>query len=76
MITILMGVISFSGCTTLTTPLSSQPSDEDWQLLKIKMNDGVSKETAETMRSLIESRFSGFSENYTVLLEPDRKSVV
>jgi len=69
MITILMGVISFSGCTTLTNPLSSQPSDEDWQLLKIKMNDGVSKETAETMRSLIESRFSGFSGNYTVLLE-------
>jgi len=75
MITILMVVVSFSGCTTLTNPLSSQPSAEDWQLLKIKMNDGVSNETAETMRSLIESRFSGFSENYTVLLEPPESGV-
>lgn len=75
MITILIVVISFSGCTTLTNPLSSQPSSEAWQLLKIKMNDGVSKETAETMRSLIESRFSGFSGNYTVFLEPPESGV-
>jgi hypothetical protein len=74
-ITILMVVISFSGCTTLTNPLSSQPSAEDWQLLKIKMNEGISKETAETMRSLLESRFSGFSGNYTVLIEPPESGV-
>ncbi len=63
---ILINGMLLCGCVAPNNP---PPSDE-WHSFKIEMDNGVSKETAETIKNIISSRFSDMDGFYDITLIP------